>query len=426
MRSLPFVLLLASTPAVLAADATAIRCGSLFDATSGKLLGVHTVLVSGERIESVTAGDVVPDGAKRIDLGTRTCLPGLIDLHVHLTGELGKGSYLERYQLEPADHALRGSLYAKRTLEAGFTTVRNLGDDDKVSMSLRNAINQGYVVGPRIYTAGASIGSTGGHADHTTGMRSALQGDPGPEHGIINGADDAVKAVRQRYKDGADVIKLMPSGGVLDLGGQGENPQMTIAEIKAAVETARDYGFVVGAHAHGKEAIRRAILGGVDSIEHGTFADAEIFKLMKEHGTWLVPTVSAGEFVAEKAKLPDFFPAAIRPKAAAIGPQIQGTLRRAYEAGVKIAFGTDTGVSPHGQNAHEFELMVGAGMPAAVAIQAATVRAAELLKREKDLGSLAAGRYADVIAVDGDPVADVARLKAVAFVMKGGTVYKQP
>jgi imidazolonepropionase-like amidohydrolase len=363
-------------------------------------------------------------GARTIELGTSTCIPGLIDAHTHLTDQGSARTYLERYQLNPADYALRGAAYAKRTLEAGFTTVRNLGDGDNVSVALRNAINSGYVVGPRIFTAGKAIGSTGGHGDPTNGSKLSLQGDPGPHEGIINSPEEAVKAVREHYKDGVDLIKIMPSGGVLDLNTNGDNPQMTLAEIKAVVETAHDYGFAVAAHAHGKEAIKRAILGGVDSIEHGTFGDEETFKLMKEHGTWYVPTISAGEFVAEKAKLPDYFPPTVRSKAAAIGPQIQDTVRRAYKAGVKIAFGTDAGVYPHGQNAHEFELMVGAGMPAAAAIQAATVNAAQLLRQTKDLGSIAAGKYADIIAVAGDPLADIARLRQVSFVMKDGVVYR--
>jgi imidazolonepropionase-like amidohydrolase len=281
------------------------------------------------------------------------------------------------------------------------------------------------VVGPRIFSAGKAIGSTGGHGDPTNGSRLSMQGDPGPTEGIINSPEDAIKAVRQHYKDGVDAIKIMPSGGVLDLNTSGDNPQLTLAEIKAVVDTAHDYGYTVAAHAHGKEAIIRAIQGGVDSIEHGTFADDEVFRLMKQHNTAYVPTISAGEFVAEKAKLPDYFPPTVKAKAAEIGPQIQDTLRRAYKAGVRIVFGTDAGVYPHGQNAHEFELMVGAGMPAAAALQAATVRAAELLhERGKGLGSIAPGNYADVVAVPGDPLADISLMRKVSFVMKDGTVYR--
>jgi imidazolonepropionase-like amidohydrolase len=236
--------------------------------------------------------------------------------------------------------------------------------------------------------------------------------------------EDAAKAIRLHYKQGVDAIKIMPSGGVLDEGASGENPQLTLEEIKALVSTARDYGFTVAAHAHGKEAIRRAVIGGVDSIEHGTFLDEETMRLMKEHGTWYVPTISAGAYVAEKAKIAGFYPPQVARKALDIGPQIQATAGRAYRAGVKIAFGTDAGVYPHGQNGHEFELMVGAGIPAAYALQSATVNAALLLHKEKDLGSLTAGHYADIIAVAGDPLADVSILRSIPFVMKAGTVYK--
>jgi len=415
-----------------AADATSARgtqvlhCGHVFDAGSGRMLGESSLLIEGERIRALSSGFSTPAGASVVDLKALTCLPGLIDTHTHITSETSAGGGLERYQLDPADYAIRGTVYARRTLLAGFTSIRNLGDSANVSIALRDAIDAGLVTGPRIITAGKAIGSTGGHGDPTNGARHDIQGDPGVADGIVNGAGDARKAVRQHYKDGADAIKIMPSGGVLDEGKSGDNPQMTSDEIRAVVETARDYGFTVAAHAHGKEAMRRAIEAGVDSIEHGTFMDDELFALMKKHGIWYVPTLSAGEFVAEKAKLPDYFLAAVRPKAATIGPQLLTTFARAYKAGLKIAFGTDAGVYLHGDNAHEFELMVRGGMPASEAIQAATVRAAELLRRSADIGSLDAGRYADVIAVSGDPTRDVALLKQVAFVMKGGVVHKLP
>jgi imidazolonepropionase-like amidohydrolase len=268
------------------------------------------------------------------------------------------------------------------------------------------------------------MGSTGGHADPTNGYRSDLAGDPGPMQGIINSPTDAVKAVREHYKQGDDLIKIMPSGGVLDESASGDNAQLTLEEIQAVVSTAHDYGFTVAAHAHGAEAIRRAVLGGVDSIEHGTYMDAADMKLMVEHGTWYVPTIIAGDFVATKAKVPGYYPPQVAAKAAAIGPLIMATAGRAYKAHVKIAFGTDAAVYPHGQNAHEFELMVQAGMPPMFTIQAATVNAAQLLKHDKDLGSLAAGKIADVVAVPGDPIADISLMKRVSFVMKDGVVYK--
>ena len=319
---------------------------------------------------------------------------------------------------------MRSTVYARRTLLAGFTTVRNVGDQANESVALRNAINAGILPGPRIFTAGVAMGSTGGHADPTNGYRADLAGDPGPGNGVINGPEDAVKGVRLHYKLGDDLIKIMPSGGVLDESASGDNAQMTIEEIRAVTSTAHDYGFTVAAHAHGAEAIRRAVLGGVDSIEHGTFMDAEDMKLMVAHGTWYVPTIIAGDFVARHAQVPGYYPPQVAAKAAAIGPLIMATAGRAYKAHVKIAFGTDAAVYPHGQNAHEFELMVQAGMPPLFALQAATVSAAQLLRHDKDLGSLASGKIADVVAVPGDPLADVSIMKRVSFVMKDGVVYK--
>jgi imidazolonepropionase-like amidohydrolase len=302
--------------------------------------------------------------------------------------------------------------------------VRNVGDEANESVALRNAINAGILSGPRIYTAGQAMGSTGGHADPTDGYRADLAGDPGPASGIINSPEDAVKAVRLHYKLGDDLIKIMPSGGVLDESTSGDNAQLTLEEIRAVVNTAHDYGFTVAAHAHGAEAIRRAVIGGVDSIEHGTFMDAEDMKLMVEHGTWYVPTIIAGDFVARQSKVPGYYPPQVAAKAAAIGPLIMATAGRAYKAHVKIAFGTDAAVYPHGQNAHEFELMVQAGMPPMFTLQAATINAAQLLKHDKDLGSVAAGKIADVVAVPGDPIADISVMKRVSFVMKDGIVYK--
>jgi imidazolonepropionase-like amidohydrolase len=403
---------------------TALQCGHLIDTANGKMLGATTILIEGGRIKDVVSGAQSPAGAKSIDLSTQTCMPGLIDAHVHLTGETSRSQYVDKFHWNIADYAIRSTVYARRTLLAGFTTVRNVGDQANESVALRNAINAGIVPGPRIYTAGRAMGSTGGHADPTNGYRTDLAGDPGPTDGIINSVDDAVKAVRLHYKLGDDLIKIMPSGGVLDENTSGDNAQMTLEEIKAVVATAHDYGFAVAAHAHGAEAIRRAVIGGVDSIEHGTFMDAEDMKLMVEHGTWYVPTIIAGDFVARQAKVPGYYPAQVAAKAEAIGPLIQATAGRAYKAHVKIAFGTDAAVYPHGQNAHEFELMVGAGMPPMFTIQAATISAAQLLRHDKDLGTVAAGKIADVVAVPGNPIDDIGLMKRVSFVMKDGVVYK--
>jgi len=418
----PAALSAADAPAQ--ASITALNCGHLIDTVNGKLLGDSTIVIENGRVREVLNGMQAPAGARLIDLKTETCMPGLIDSHTHLTGQTSRTGYVDKFHWNVADYAIRSTVYARRTLMAGFTTVRNLGDQANESAALRDAINAGIVPGPRIFTAGKAIGSTGGHADPTNGYSQEIAKDLGPVDGIINSAEDAVKAVREHYKLGDDLIKIMPSGGVLDEGASGDNSQMTLDEIRAVVATARDYGFAVAAHAHGAEAIRRAVIGGVDSIEHGTYMDAEDMKLMVEHGTWYVPTIIAGDFAAQQAKIPGYYPAQVAAKAAAIGPLIQATAGRAYKAHVKIAFGTDAAVYPHGQNAHEFELMVGAGMPPMFVIQAATVNAAQLLRHDKDLGSLTAGKIADVVAVPGNPIDDISLMKRVSFVMKDGVVYK--
>ena len=433
MRSLvlaPGLALILGSPVAAAADApqaavVALHCGHLLDVEAGKMLGETTVIVEGKRIREVKAGASPPPGAQVVDLSGLTCLPGFIDSHTHLTDETRPTKYTDEFHWNSADYVVRAPTYARRTLLAGFTTVRNVGDERNESVALRNAINAGEVTGPRIFTAGVPIGSTGGHADPTNSYRMDLMGDPGVSQGVINGVDDAVKAVRLHYKLGDDLIKIMPSGGVLDVSSSGDNPQMTLEEIKAIVATAHDYGFTVAAHAHGAEAIRRAVVGGVDSIEHGTLMNDEDIRLMKERGTYYVPTISAGDFVAHKAQIPGYYPPQVAAKAAAIGPRIIDTVGRAYRGGVKIAFGTDAAVYPHGDNAHEFELMVQAGIPPLYALQAATTHAAQLLKHDKDLGSVTAGKFADVVAVPGDPLADIGVTRRVSFVMKDGTVYKQ-
>jgi imidazolonepropionase-like amidohydrolase len=409
---------------VYAAD-TVLHCERLFDSRGGKLLGAHTIMVREGKIAEVRPGRSEAAGATVVDLSGHTCTPGWTDLHVHLGQESNPRSYEEGFRLDPADFALRGVGYARKTLLAGFTSVRDLGGE--VTPHLRDAINQGLIEGPRIWAAGKSIATTGGHADPTNGMNAALShlaGPPGPTEGVINSVSDARHAVRQRYKDGSDVIKITATGGVLSYARSADAPQFTVDEVKSVVETANDYGYKVAAHAHGTEGMKRAVLGGVTSIEHGTFMTDEVMTLMKQKGTWYVPTISAGRFVADKAKIDGYFPEIIRPKATRVGAQIQATAAKAYKAGVRIAFGTDAGVSPHGENAKEFVYMVDAGIAPAYALQSATFFAAQVLGVD-DQGVIEAGKRADIVAVPGDPVADIGQVMKVAFVMKDGVVYKR-
>lgn len=404
-----------------------LHAGRLVDVSSGMVLENMSVTIKDQRISAVESGFTpAGQGQQLIDLKDYTVMPGLMDMHMHITEEYSPKSDSEKFFLGPADYALRAVPYAERTLLAGFTTVRDLGDTEPgTSVALRNAIAKGYIRGPRIFTAATAIASTGGHADPSNGLRRDLMKDPGPARGVVNGPDDARKAVRQRYKEGADVIKLTVTGGVLSLAKSGDNPQFTDEELASIVETAKDYDFVVAVHAHGAEGMKRAIRAGVHSVEHGTFMDDEVMRLMKQHGTWYVPTISAGKWVAKKAEEDGYFPDVVRPKAAAIGPQIQDTFARAYKAGIKIAFGTDSGVSPHGENAMEFVYMVQAGMPPLEALQAATINAAMLLRKEGEIGSIAPGKWADIVAVRGDPMRDISIMRDVAFVMKDGIIYKQ-
>jgi imidazolonepropionase-like amidohydrolase len=406
--------------------ATYIHAGKLITAETNQMLSEQTIIVDGNKIIAIEGGYKTPAaGDTLIDLRQHTVLPGLMDMHTHFSSQISATSYGEGQRLNEADYALRGAVFAEKTLMAGFTTVRELGDSHHVSVALRKAIAQGFVKGPRIYAAGKSLATTGGHADPTNGLAYLLQGDPGPKEGVINGPDEARKAVRQRYKDGADLIKITATGGVLSVAKSGMNPQFTDDELAAIVSTARDYGFKVAVHAHGKEGMQRAIKAGVDSIEHGTFMDKETMALMKKYGTYYVPTISAGKWVQQKAEIDGFFPDLVRPKAAGIGPLIQQTFSEAYKAGVKIAFGTDAGVGAHGDNWLEFVYMTEAGMPAMAAIQSATIEGARLLGMEQELGSIKAGKLADIIAVPGNPLDDIKTLGQVSFVMKDGQIYKQ-
>ena len=408
-------------------SATVIHAGLLINGESSVPSPEMSIVIEGSTIQAIETGYVTPDSEDEfIDLSGYTVLPGLMDMHVHLSSEYSKNSYQERISLNAGDYAIRAVSNAEKTLMAGFTSVRNLGDSGGVSISLRNAIKKEIVIGPRIFSSGTTIASSGGHGDSTNSLNQSLTSDPGPAEGIVNSVNDASKAVRFRYKEGADLIKITATGGVLSNAKNSQNPQLTEEEITQIVNMAKDYGFKVAAHAHGSEGIKRAVRAGVHSIEHGTLMDDEGMRLMREKGTYYVPTIIAGLWVAEKAQDPDFFPELVRPKAAEIGPQIKGTFGKAYQAGVKIAYGTDTGVSAHGNNATEFKHMVEAGMPPMKAIQSATIEAAKLLGEYDQLGSLVEGKVADIIAVNGNPIEDITTLEEVDFVMKSGKIYKSP
>lgn len=406
---------------------TLIYAGNAFTSTSNELLSDVTIVVDDNKIEAIKEGFVkAEEGDTVIDLKHATVMPGLMDMHVHLSSQHGgPQTYLDRFSLNEADYALRAANYAKITLDAGFTTVRNLGDSYYETVALRNAISKGIATGPRIYTVGKSIATTGGHADPSNGISHLLRPDVGPKQGVVNGEVEAREAVRSRYQDGADLIKITATGGVLSVAKSGQNPQFMTDELEAIVDTAKDYGMTVAVHAHGKEGMKRAIEAGVDSIEHGTHMDEEIRNLMVANGTYYVPTIMAGKFVADKAKIDGYFPELVRPKAAAIGPLIQKTFEKAHKAGVKIAFGTDSGVSAHGDNGQEFALMVEAGMAPADALRSATINSAQLLGVSDILGTLEAGKLADIVAVSGNPLDDISLMESVSFVMKDGVVYKQ-
>ena len=405
---------------------THIFVSKLITSADTKLRTDRTVIVKNNKIMSIEDGKVVGGQDDTfIDLSGHTLLPGLMDMHTHLSFQNeGPAGYMKRFTNNEADNAIIATKYAQITLMSGFTTVRNLGDSFNETIALRKAISRGDVIGPRIYTAGKSIATTGGHADPTNSFSKRLMGAPGPVDGVINGVAQAREAVRQRYKDGADLIKITATGGVLSVAKSGQNPQFMNDELEAIVQTARDYEMSVAVHAHGKEGMKRAILAGVDSIEHGTYMDNEIFKLMRKHNVYYVPTILAGNFVAEKAKIDGFFPEIVRPKAAAIGPLIQATFAKAHENGVSIAFGTDSGVSAHGDNAQEFALMVEAGMSQMDAIRSATLNTAKLLKIDGQLGTIEVGKLADFVAVKGNPLNDIRLLENIQFVMKDGKVYK--
>jgi len=417
MKNLYTLLLLISFSAH---SKTIIYSSDYIDVNTGKIITNKSITVDKGKIESIDTGFIeITSNDKLIDLRGYTLMPGLMDMHVHFGQEYRSKS--ERpVKIERETSAILANKHALTTLKSGFTTVRQVGDSGLIAISLRNLINSGEVVGPRIFTSGKSIATTGGHADPTNGKDSDSYEYPVAEDGVINGPYDAYTAVRQRYKDGADGIKLTVTGGVLSVAKSGDNPQFTEEEVIAVVNAAKDYGMWVAVHAHGSEGMKRAVIAGVNSVEHGTFMTEEVMDLMVNKGTYYVPTISAGEFVAEKAKIDNYFPEIVRPKAASVGPQIGNTFNKAYRRGVKIAFGTDAGVQPHGTNWKEFVYMVKFGMPPMETIQSATINTAKLLKIDSILGSIEVGKMADIIAIDGNPIEDINTMENVVFVMKEG------
>ena len=418
--------LAALLPAGAAGAATLLHAGRLIDGVSDSPRERVTIVVDGGRIQAVEDGfRTAGPGDEVVDLSGATVLPGFMDMHVHLTSEHSRTSELDSVKKSEADRAYDSVVYAERTLLAGFTTVRNLGDVWNTTIALKRAIDAGKVKGPRIFTAGRSIGTRGGHADATNSFGPVLTSDDPRLDTVCNGADSCREAVRQRYKDGADSIKITATGGVLSIAKSGSAPQFTDEELEAVISTAHDYGMKVAAHAHGTEGIKRAVRNGIDSIEHGTFLDDEGIRLMKEKGTHYVPTISAGRWVYDQAQDPTYFPAIVLPKALAVGPQIQQTFGKAWKAGVTIMFGTDCGVCAHGDNGKEFGYMVEAGMPAMAAVKSATIVPARYLGIEDRLGSVEPGKLADIVGVPGNPLEDVHALERVSFVMKEGVVYKR-
>ena len=408
------------------AQRTVVHCGTLIDpGVSTTPMAQRTVIVEGQRVVAVEEGFATPGADDHVvDLRQAYCMPGLMDMHVHLSGESRKDGYIDRFRLPAPMQALKASQYTRMTLLAGFTTVRDVGSGEGISSALKQAIARGWVAGPRMFIAGGALSISGGHGDGTNGFREDIVGVPDEADGIVDGVPSAIRATRIAIKRGSDLIKITATGGVLSLQGDGTGVHFKEEEIRAIVETARDHGRKVTAHAHGDEGMQRAVRAGVASIEHGTYMSEATMAMMKERGTYLVATITAGKSVADSALIAGYYAPVVVKKALEVGPVIQGTFGKAYQAGVPIAFGTDAGVFKHGRNWKEFVYMVEAGMPPVEAIRSATYNAADLLGQLDNLGTLEPGKLADLVAVPRNPLDDIGVMGEVSFVMKDGQVYK--
>ncbi|HZV71864.1 MAG TPA: amidohydrolase family protein [Saprospiraceae bacterium] len=402
---------------------TVIKAGKLVDVVSGTLLSNQIILIDGNKIVDVGPNVMIPKNAEIIDLSNSTVLPGLIDCHTHMSGEPSGDYYADIFRKTSIDHAIIAPLYAKKTLQAGFTTCRDLGSGDLIDISLRNAINEGKIEGPHMFVACFALGATGGHVD-MTGFSPDIRMGFNPDYtGVADGVDEIRKRVRNNVKWGADVIKFCATAGVLSEEESVGAPQYSLEEMTALVNEAHMWGKKVAAHAHGTEGIKRAVMAGVNSIEHCSIIDDEVLSMMKERGTYMVPTMYALEYIIDNFGKKGF-PDKIINKAKSLAKEKLDGLTKAVKAGIKIAYGTDAAVMPHGLNAKDFVYLVNAGMTPMQAIQTATVNAADLLNISDKAGSLTVGKWADIIAVAGDPLKDITTLEHVAFVMKEGVVYK--
>lgn len=423
MATLSVTALAAGLAVPASARDVVIHAGSMIDGISRTPRKQVSILVKDDRIVEIRDGFVTPAGVEVIDLSGKTVLPGFIECHDHISSSSDRKP-MNRFTQTEGDAVIAATLNARREVEMGFTTVRDLGSGPLTGPAMVRAIESGKIIGPRLWSSMQALGPTGGHSDRANGMRPDISFE-GRESSIIDGPLDAVIRVRQHQRNGAKVIKIMPSGGVTSIGDDPHHMTMTPEEMRAVVATAHELGLKVAAHAHGKKAIDQAVLSGVDSIDHGTYADAESYRLMKEHGTFLVPTLLVADAIYQQARTaPDTLPPTVADKAIAVTPTMIGNAGRAFKAGVKLAFGTDQGATSDRMKAEEFALLVKAGLPPMDAIFTATRNAAELIGAPEDIGSLQKGRYADIIAVDGDPLADITELQRVQFVMKGGEVVK--